>query len=123
MTDQQNAEETEETIEVDPNHPWLQASLQGGPSPVPTGVQMYPVELTNPNGSKIPAALLTVVTPTGVQTVFMNLNDVQVLLIQGATILQEAKQAQDNKLVIAKPNMVEDFARHMQEQQAVLRKK
>lgn len=100
MTDQtgtgisdDNTDEGElETLDVNPNHPWVEASTVMDPKPLPVNVSMAPAEMRVPdeNGGEpkvMRAAVLTVVTPAGVNTAFLDPTVLEHLMMQGAQIM------------------------------------
>jgi hypothetical protein len=85
---------------IDPEHPWVEASLALPLGPVPTTVRIEPTELVI---GDIPrkAALLTTVTSSGVQTVFINPSTLAMLVGNGQMILAMWEQEEQGKIQLA----------------------
>lgn len=97
------ADEFEE-VEIDPDHPWVDASLHGRPSPVPVNVKVEPVELTQqtPDGPKsADAILMTVVSPVGAFTFFLPPAALHQMVMNGASILDALQQKASQGLIVA----------------------
>ena len=104
----------DEDIVLDPEHPWIGPAIDNQPTPVPTAMAIQAVNLTV-NDKTMPAALVTTVTPAGIQTVYLNPRQLQVLLQQAAEALQDiAAQAQQGLTVVKGNVNMEKFAQDMQ---------
>lgn len=67
-----NNESDNDDVEVDFEHPWIIAGMSMYPAPVPTGMRCEPIKIPGPDGAQQNGALLTVMTPAGVTTVFVS---------------------------------------------------
>lgn len=116
-------DEVEEVVEVDPEHPWVEAAVSMRPQPLPAAIQIQPVELPpreegQPN---LDAAMVTMVTPAGVMTCFVSPNVLAGVLQQGSDLLQYWQKRQQQGLVVANPEM-ERMARKAADEQAKVEK-
>lgn len=105
MTENEN-----ETVEVDGDHPWVQAAAIMEPQPVRTHIGLFPseIEIETENGTKVAdAAMLNVITPVGVTAVYLPPAAVIALFQQCQAVLQfwEQQAAMSQKLVVATPDM------------------
>jgi hypothetical protein len=100
----------EEFIEVDGDHPWVQAASLMEPQPVRTQIGIFPHEIdieTEEGNKKADAAMVQVVTATGVTSVFIPPQAVVQLFQQCQQVLEfwEQQAATSKKLVVATPDM------------------
>jgi hypothetical protein len=91
--------ESEGVPPIDEDHPWVEASRYMSPQPGDVLVKFDEVVLELA-GQKVPCALMSVVTSTGVQTVFLTPPQLAHLLAQGADVL-ETFRPPSNGLVVA----------------------
>lgn len=95
--------------EIDPDHPWVEASQIMGPQPIPTVTKLDAVTMTIPQQEgppkEVQAAILSVVTPAGVTTVILDPGGLNQLGMQAAVILQGWATAPPQGLVVADGNM------------------
>jgi hypothetical protein len=108
MTDNNNA--PDDMIEIDGDHPWIQAALNMYPGPVQSTAKFDAVELPNPVEGSAPmrAAMLTIIDPTGVKTVFLPPKALVSLMEQAGGIFDfwdEEKSKQQPSILIADKNM------------------
>ena len=92
----------EEMIELDGDHPWIQAALTSYPAPVPSSAKLEPVSLpAREEGKTVPAALMTIVDPTGVKTIFLPPNALVQLAQQANAIFEFWDQEKRSGLIVA----------------------
>lgn len=95
-------EQTDE-VEININHPWVTASVNMNPQPVPTGLNLDAVEFTM-EGQRTKAALLSIVDPTGVKTVFIPPQMLEQMLHQIGSIFQQWQLEASQRIVVADKN-------------------
>lgn len=125
MTENANPEQDDqETVEIDMDHPWIMAALAMHPEPGPASAQLLPVGIPAPSEDDeertLQAAMLTTVSQSGVQTVFLPPKALVDLIEQAGQIFdywdqQQAKQPPG--LIIANQGM-QHAAQQVADQQA-----
>ena len=110
MTDEEAAVELARIMD----HPWVAPVMNDlNPSPVPTSFNIEPVELEFPDQT-VDSALMTIVTPSGLTTVYISPNMLQQIVITGAGILQNwADEAQKKPGLVVANKAMEKEARKM----------
>lgn len=98
----------EETFEIDPEHPWVEASVYFNPQPVPSSVQMNAVTIMQ-EGKPVPAVMMSVVDITGIKNVFMPFGGLQQLMQQGADLLAWHEQEKSKGLIVAPANIMDNL--------------
>lgn len=75
MTENVENQNEDDSIEIDPDHPWIMAAMAFSPEPGRASAQLVPVLLPAPTEDNpervLNAAMLTTVSESAVQTVFM----------------------------------------------------
>lgn len=102
---QEQQVEAEEQLRAILAHPWVQAAMTADPQPIPTSISFEGQVLEFDNGDKQNAALLTIVDPTGVKTVFLSEPLIQHTIAQLTGILSAFEQKKNGGLIIADKNM------------------
>lgn len=102
----------DEMIEIDGDHPWIQAALAMEPLPQPSSAKIEPVDLPAPTEEEPErmrrAAMMTVVTGAGVMTAFLSPGSMAQLMEQAAAIFDywnESETKQGPQLIVADKNM------------------
>lgn len=90
--------------QIDPEHPWAEASMHGSPSPVPVNINLEPVEIQQ-DSKTMTAIMMTLIDPTGVKTVFLSPSVLHQLVLNGANILDALQKRQSSGLVVADQNI------------------
>jgi hypothetical protein len=96
--------------EIDPDHPWAEASTVARPTPVPTQMKWEMVTMRdNDTGEEKPVCMLVIITPSGVQTYFLDPAFFNEFIRAGAVVLQEIGEhlarSEQGKIIIANKGM------------------
>lgn len=83
-------------------HPWVHAANVIELSPMPSYAKWDPITATDADGNTKNMVLLTTGTPSGVMSIFVEAEQLDVLLEQGA-VIQKMWKNQQSSLVIARP--------------------
>lgn len=97
-------EEDVELPEIDPDHPWVEASRFMTPFPMDVIVKFDSVTLKMGQNVQ-PAAIMTAATPMGVITCFLTPQQLNDLLRQGAGVLREFAPKQSGLVVADQQDM------------------
>jgi hypothetical protein len=84
-------------------HPWVAAAEQFMPQPAPSMVKLDPITMKDDEGNDHARLLLTVATPVGVMTIFIEPGQLDVILGQGTAIQKMWKDAK-SPILIANPD-------------------
>lgn len=114
--------ESEETVELSEDHPWVAAALTGAhPGPIPTSMKLDAIQFQD--GTK--AAMLSIITPLGVFNPIIGPELLQSLMMQAGGIMQSWQQEDSNRLIVADKNTeraVTEQARAAQEAERIFRR-
>ena len=102
MSDKNEQIEDAEVVEIDEDHPWVDAAFAMSPLPTPAFAKVEPTHIETENGN-LNAALLTAIGPNGVFTVFLPPRALYQLVQQAGTIFHiwEQEEAKQPRLIVA----------------------
>ena len=107
------SEEVIEEVEVDLDHPWVEASLHATPIPLPTNVKISAVKITQ-GDQETDSILMTISSPAGVFTFFFPPHAFHNIVVNGAMLLQNLQNQQNSGLIVADKQVEREVIRAAQ---------
>ena len=87
------------------HHPWIHAAESIDPQPMPSLAKWDPITFNNGDGSTRNMVMLTVATPSGVMSIFIEPEQLGNIVEQGQAILKLWKENESPLIIARTPDM------------------